>query len=288
MRHKSGKTLLCVVVLALCAGITAALLSGANPVARDPAGQPVASAAWVPVRPPLLTALGADAPLPTAAGLQVALAASLRDGRLGGAPAFSVLDVLTGQVLLSGRLGVAVVPASTAKIATAIAVLLATTPGQRLRTAVLAGPNPGDVVLVGGGDPTLAGPAAGPVAFGPARLVDLAAQVRAALGTVPARRVLVDDRLFTGAPTGDGWKPGYVSSGNVAPVMALSVDGGRLRPDQQGRVADPALAAGRALAGLLGGTGAELPVGRGAAAPGAATLGAVLSPPVPVLVEQML
>lgn len=297
-RHTRVTVLLPLVVLALCAALTGLLLPGGASTRTIP-GQPRVAAPSVLVRSPLLAALGMNGPLPSAAGLEASLAASLQDRRLGGTPAFAVVDVLTGQVLLTGRPGAAVVPASTAKIATAIGVLLATGPGRRLRTTVLAGPLPGDVVLVGGGDPTLAGPAAAPSAFGPARLVDLAVQTRAALGSRQVRRVLVDDRLFTGPSTGADWKPGYVSAGNIAPVMALSVDGGRIRPDQQAREADPALAAGRALARLLASPGTAGPtaepvpvgqvtVGRGAAPAGAATLGAVLSPPVPVLVEQML
>ena len=294
MKRRSGIKIM-LLVLGLSAGLTGLLLS-AGGSAQPVTGRPTAIPTPSPVRPPLLAAaLGTDAPVPTAAGLAAALGARLQDGRLGEGPAFAVVDVLTGQVLLSNRPGAPVVPASTAKIATAVGVLLATDPGQRLRTRVLAGPLPGDVVLVGGGDPTLAGPAAGPSPFGAAQLVDLAAQTRTALGSGQVRRVLVDDRLFTGPSTGADWKPGYVSSGNVAPVMALSLDGGRIRPDQPAREADPALAAGRALARLLVSAGPSagpasepISVERGAGVPGAAVLGAVLSPPVPVLVGQML
>ena len=77
-----------------------------------------------------------------------------------------------------------------------------------------------------------------------------------------------------------------MTGGDVAPVSALSVDGGRVRPGGGPRVADPALAAGGALAGLLGQPAAA--VGRAGAQPVAAPLGEVSSPPVPLLVERML
>ncbi len=288
-RHTGAKLLLLLVVVALTGGGAALVLSGhGGQPARTPpvsAGSPTPD----PSRPPLLASLPSSGTVPTAAGLQRVLAAGFRDPRLGAPPAFSIVDVESGQVLLSGRPGVGVVPASTAKIATAVAVLSATDPGQRLATTVLAGPAPGDVVLVGGGDPTLAGPRAPAAAFGPARLADLARQVRAGLGATVVKRVLVDDSLFTGPLTGPEWKPDYVGSGDVARVMALSVDGGRVQPGQAPRVADPALAAGRALASMLRTSAAvAVSVGRGRAAPGAAQLGVVLSPRIPVLVEQML
>jgi D-alanyl-D-alanine carboxypeptidase/D-alanyl-D-alanine-endopeptidase (penicillin-binding protein 4) len=104
--------------------------------------------------------------------------------------------------------------------------------------------------------------------------------------------VLVDDTLFSGPLLGPGWRAAYVTSGDVAPVMALMVDAGRTRlpplvgPLRAPREGDPALAAGRALARLLGAPQAA--VVRGAATAGATELGAVRSPTIPQLVEAML
>ena len=293
MRLTAAKMLLLLAVLALLGGATAVILTTSEPGRgrSAPAAISTPSADRDPVRGALLAGLVTSGRLPTEAGLLAKLTASLQDPRLGGVPAFAVVDVLSSRVLASGRGNSLVVPASTAKIATAVAVLLATEPDQRLRTTVVAGPAPGEVVLIGGGDPTLAGPEASAVAFGPARLVELAAQVRSAMGRTRVTRVLVDDTLFVGGSTGPGWKPSYVSSGNVAPVMALSLDGGRVHPEAQPRVLDPALAAGRAFAQLLDpspAAGAQIVVARGAAAPSASRLGSVASPPIPVLVEQML
>jgi serine-type D-Ala-D-Ala carboxypeptidase/endopeptidase (penicillin-binding protein 4) len=242
-------------------------------------------------RAPLFPASPAGA-VPTADGVARALAAGLRDPSLGGHVALSVLDAATGRPVLETSSREVVLPASTAKIATAVAALTALPADLRLTTRVVAGAAPGDVVLVGGGDPTLAGPFTRPGYPLPARLADLAARVKAALGTTPVRRVLVDDSLYTGPLQGPGWRPAYVTSGDVAPVMALMVDAGRTRlpplvgPSRAPRRGDPALAAGHELASLLGAPKAA--VSRGRAQPGATDLGAVSSPPLPQLVEAML
>ena len=254
---------------------------------RSPTPSAAPSPTGPPVRAALLPEVQPDAPLPTTDGLQEALRVGLADPALRGGVVVSVVDAATGRPLWERAADEPLLPASTAKIVTAVAVLTALPPDRRLTTAVVAGGAPGEVVLVGGGDPTLAGPAAEPGYPAPALLTDLAARARAALGSTAVTRVLVDDSLFTGERLGPGWTPGYVASGAVAPVGSLMVDGGRVRPDRRARHDDPALAAGRALARLLS-PDAAVEVARGTAPPGAAELGAVSSPPVPLLVEQML
>ena len=240
----------------------------------------------VPLLSPLLPTLSPAAPGPSAAGLQRALIAVLGDPALGSQLALSVVDAATGDPLLEVRAAVGLVPASTAKIITAVAALTALPHDRRLTTRVLAGAAPGDVVLVGGGDPTLAGAHAAGGYPRTARLADLATAVRRARGAAPVTRVLVDDSLYTGPRLGPGWKPSYVSGGDVTPVSALEVDGGRAAMgDHAPRVADPALAAGRQLARLLGGRATVL---RGLATAGAAQLGAVEGPTTAQLVELAL
>ena len=222
---------------------------------------------------------------PTTAGLLRVLSAGLGEPALGGSLAVSVVDASDGAPLLEQRAGTPLIPASTAKIATAVAALTALDPQSRLVTRVVAGSRAGEVVLVGGGDTTLAGPGA-PLRYPRvARVTDLATQVRNRLGRVAVTRVLVDDSLYVGARLGPGWRPAYVSAGDVAPVSALSVDGGRTGPDRRTRVSDPALAAGQALAAALG-SGA--PVSRGRAPAGAGELGLVRSPSIAALTEVML
>ena len=278
----------CALVLAV--GVGAALgQSGGD----DEPPPPVAAAAPSPAppappgaRPPLLP-LPSDAPVPAPAALTAVLQQALAAPGLGGRIAASVVDATTGEVLLDRRGGETVLPASTAKIATAVAVLAALDPGLRLPTRVLAGARPGEVVLVGSGDVTLAGPnAEQDDPLRPARLADLARDARTALEGAPVTRVLVDDTAYDGPRLAPGWKPTYVTGGDVMPVSAVSVDGGRTAPGRAPRVQDPGLAAGQALARALGEPGAA--VARGTAPEGAAELAAVQSPPVARLVERLL
>ena len=270
-----------VAVLGLVAAVTILVVPTPDPAAPVGAG---AVARPVPTRTPLLADPGDGAPLPSAAGLARALAPALADPALGGAVALSVVDATTRQVLLERSAATGAVPASTIKIATAVAALSVLPVDSRFTTRVVAGSRPGEVVLVGGGDPLLAGKHPLRGYPGAARLADLAAVLLKA--GVPVRRVLVDDSLFAGPRLGPGWKAGYVGGGDVAPVSALSVDGGRAaRGEHAARVADPALEAGRQLAGLLG---VQTPVTRTVAAPGAAPLATVRSPPVAQVVEAML
>jgi D-alanyl-D-alanine carboxypeptidase/D-alanyl-D-alanine-endopeptidase (penicillin-binding protein 4) len=273
--------------LVLAGGAVAAVRTGGGHgvIAAHPSPSPS------PSRPPLLPIDTSPGPAPTAAGLTRALAAGLADASLGGSVAISVLDTATGAPLLETAAREVVLPASTAKIATAVSALTALPADRRIATKVLAG-GPGDVVLVGGGDPTLAGPFTRPGYPRPASLADLASRVRVALHGAPVRRVLVDDALYGGPLLGPGWRPEYVTGGDVAPVTALEVDEGRTvlppasGPSQAPRLADPALAAGHQLAALLGAPKAT--VQRGAAGPGAVELGAVVSPTIAELVEEML
>ncbi len=265
---------------------TAAVLvagGGAAYVGLAPAGTtalpvPTTSPTPEPVRTPLLVARTAATP-PTGAGMRRALATAIRDpalGRLG----LSIVDAASGQPVLEIDAGRASTPASTAKIITAVAALSVLEPTATLDTRLVAGTG-GDLVLVGGGDPTLEGAHPADDALAGARLATLAAAVRGRVVT----RVVVDDSAFTGPRLGPGWKPGYVSSGDVAPVSALSVDAGRTGTGKsQPRVQDPALEAGRQLAALL----RIRTVVRGVAPRGAQELARVSSPPITRLVESML
>ena len=193
-----------------------------------------------------------------------------------------------GEPVLASGTG-AVVPASTTKLLTAAAALASLGPSARFTTSVVAGERPGDVVLVGGGDPFLASEPAEPGTY-PERadVVALAAQVA---GALPRRKVRLgyDASLFTGPADNPAWEPGYVPEGIVAPISALWVDEGR-PADGYGRVADPARAAADAFAAGLREAGVRV-VGqpRATVAPeGAAELGAVSSAPLSSIVQRVL
>ena len=223
-------------------------------------------------------------PAPTAAGLQRALAVPLRDPRLGVRVSSSVVDAETGQPLLAQHATRAATPASVTKVATAIAALQAVGGRARIATRVVAGAAPGEVVLIGGGDPTLS-VGARQAYPGAARLDVLAAAVRRTFAA-PVRRVTVDSTAFTGRSFGPGWDDDLLSNGHVAPITAVMVDGGRLDPMRRARTPTPDLTAGRALGRLLGVPASA--VTRGQAPAGAREVGRISSAPIATLVEQML
>jgi serine-type D-Ala-D-Ala carboxypeptidase/endopeptidase (penicillin-binding protein 4) len=219
-----------------------------------------------------------------------------------------VMDAASGDVLLDQDDARARTPASIAKLTTAAAALMTLGPEHRLATRVVAGAHPGEVVLVGGGDTTLA--LHNPKARDYPRRASLSALADATAAAVQAPpptgtttptasatptattqatavTVRVDDSLFSGPSVSPDWPATYVSSGVVSRVSALSVDGGRVRADADAREPDPAVAAGRDLARLLAARGITVTgsVRRTTAPAGARTLAQVLSPTVAELVE---
>lgn len=239
-----------------------------------------------PVLPrPMLRPADAQGPAPTDAGVGAVLDPLIAQGGLG-ALSGQVVDSVTGRVLWQRDAATPLVPGSTVKVLTASAALLALDHHATLRTTVLAGTEPGTVVLVGGGDPTLSA-AAKTVYPGAARLDDLVTQVRAAAAE-PVRRVLVDFQRYSGDVLAPGWTSGDVAEGFVAPISAVMLDGGRADPHLavSPRAGTPAMAAAAELARRLGADADA--VAPGSALPGAAVLGEVASPPVRDLVALVL
>jgi serine-type D-Ala-D-Ala carboxypeptidase/endopeptidase (penicillin-binding protein 4) len=229
-----------------------------------------------------------DGPAPTPAGVGAVLDPMIAPGGLG-TLAGEVVDPATGVVLWQRHPTEALVPGSTAKLLTASAALLTLDHQERFHTTVLAGADPGTVVLRGGGDPTLSGVAHGAETGypGAARLDDLVSQVRAAVHS-PISRVLVDVSRYTGDALAPGWLPADVAGGYIAPIEPVMLDGGRADPHQDisPRAAKPATAAAAELARRLGADPDTVTLG--SALPGAAVLGDVSSPPVQDLVATAL
>ncbi|MGW8065784.1 D-alanyl-D-alanine carboxypeptidase/D-alanyl-D-alanine endopeptidase [Streptomyces ziwulingensis] len=205
---------------------------------------------------------------------------------LGTRPGVSVVDLSTGKRLYGADAGAALTPASTTKIATAVAALTALGPDHRLTTRTALEPDTGELVLVGGGDPTLTARAD---ARGLASLRTLAGKTAAALKKRDVREVTLsyDTTLYAGS----GMHPIGVNE-NLARVTALMADEARTDDSTSGpapRVPDPAADAARTFAGFLGehGITASHP-GPSKATNRADALAAVSSPPLSVLVERML
>lgn len=239
-------------------------------------------------------AAGPAAPAPAPGALGRLLGPLLSDPSLGDRHSAAVVDVATGRRLYAEGAGTALTPASITKIATAVAALSSMGGDHRFTTRAVLRPlprnksaGPGELVLVGGGDPTLT---ARPQAQGAASLRTLAVRTAQALERRGVHKVTLayDTSLFTGPvrhPIG--------VNDNVAPVTALTADEGRTDDSSSGpapRVADPAGEAARAFAGFLTDHGVQVKgtPSAGRAAGGARTVASVDSPPLSSVVERML
>jgi serine-type D-Ala-D-Ala carboxypeptidase/endopeptidase (penicillin-binding protein 4) len=238
---------------------------------------------------------------PTASGLATMLGAALPAAATG--PGVGIeIAAGTGQVLYSVNAGAPATPASTTKIVTAVTALAALGPDARFTTVVR---QVGDtVVLVGGGDPTLAVNQYPSSDYPrPATLAQLAAGTARALKAQGRHSVRLgyDTALFSGPDMAQGWTDGLISTGNVTPVVALEADQGRLTPggaledsddpvNFRPRTTDPVGMTVAAFAALLAHDGITVTGTPGeTAAPAAApVLASVSSPPLVEIAEQML
>jgi D-alanyl-D-alanine carboxypeptidase/D-alanyl-D-alanine-endopeptidase (penicillin-binding protein 4) len=275
----------------IIAGVVAALLATGSGAVGGRASVPT-SIAWLAApelaaAAPVLEGIGTNAPVPTSAALADRLGALLGDAKLAQVTA-SVVDVASGAQVYGRESQAAAMPASTAKLVTGAAVLHTRGPAYRISTRVVAGSQPGEVVLIGGGDPTLAAGATGTYP-GAGRLDLLAAQVKQALGSEPTL-VIIDTSLYQGPSTATSWYGQDLKDGVVSKITPLMIDGARQDPKRihgnTSRHANPDQTAGVAFAKALG-----LPasaVRAGTAQDGAQQLGEVVSPPISRLIEIML
>jgi len=208
-----------------------------------------------------------------------------------------VLNAKTGQVLFDRDGSKPAPTASVMKILTTAAALATLGPDYRIPTTVVKGSQPGQVVLIGGGDVTLSRTPSGDKPFyaGAAHLDQLAAQVKKAWAADPANdgqpitSLVADSSLFSGPV----WQPSWdeheerIVEGSTAYVTALQVDGDRDNPYvlESSRGTDPVARAADAFASDLGG---GVKVSDGKAPAGAKQLGQVLSPTITTMADQAL
>ncbi|MER5823719.1 D-alanyl-D-alanine carboxypeptidase/D-alanyl-D-alanine-endopeptidase, partial [Streptomyces mirabilis] len=166
------------------------------------------------------------------------------------------------------------------------AALSAAGADHRIETRAVLEPGTKEVVLVGGGDPTLT---ARKEAAGWASLRTLADETATALKARHLNQVTLsyDTSLYTGPalhPIG--------TNPNLAPVSALMVDEARTDDSASGpvtRAADPAADAAGKFAGLLEAKGIKTTTpGLSKATNGSQSLASVSSPPLSALIERML
>ncbi|WP_410563865.1 D-alanyl-D-alanine carboxypeptidase/D-alanyl-D-alanine-endopeptidase [Amycolatopsis sp. cmx-4-61] len=289
-KKRKGKLIALVVVVLLVlagAGVAAASPKVANRLAlpwapNAPKGEaPPPSAATRQLQGPATS--GAT---PTANGVKSALASAAGNGALGQLTG-SVIDPVSGTVLWDHSSSTPVTPASTTKVLTSAAALLSLDHNLRLSTKIVQGPEPGTVILVGGGDTTLTNLPLGtdsPLYPGAAHVDDLVAQVKKAVPGV--KKVQVDLTLFKGATTAPGWEAGDAPSTyatQMAPVMA---DGGRINPKDNNsqRTANAGSALASSIASKLGASAA----GQATAPKDAKVVAEVNSAPLTELVSDLM
>jgi D-alanyl-D-alanine carboxypeptidase/D-alanyl-D-alanine-endopeptidase (penicillin-binding protein 4) len=246
--RRSTHVVIGMAVLLLVAGVVgvAAVLTTGNSTSD---AEPIKPAPLAATAKPGIVPVADSADKPTPDRLAATLAPLVADPNLG-ALTGRVTDAMTGAQLWAQGADVPMQPASTNKVLTTAAALLALDRDARLTTRVMASGQPGVVVLKGGGDPTLsAAPADQDTWYeDAARIADLADQVRRSGTNVTV--VQVDVSAYSGPTMAPGWDPSDIDGGDIAPMEAVMLDGGRTQPVsvESRRSTTPALDAGRALA----------------------------------------
>ena len=215
------------------------------------------------------------------------------DPRLGEVHA-RVVNTSTSEVLFDRDGETPVRPASVQKVVTAAAALAVLGPDFRFNTRVVKGNEPGQVVVVGSGDPTLTDlPTGETTLFGSvAHLDDLATQTLNAWNADPATAgtpissVVIDASRYSGPDWQPSWNTKELGDGTTSKVVAFMINTGRAdaRANTSPRDEDPVGRAGQAFAGLLGGAS----VSTGSAPAGATTLASVSSPTIADMLSQIL
>ncbi|WP_084361785.1 D-alanyl-D-alanine carboxypeptidase/D-alanyl-D-alanine endopeptidase [Herbiconiux solani] len=263
--------------------VVAPVTTSATPTAgaAAPTPTPAADARVVPAAP------AAAAPVRTCSVADLAT-----DGRLGTFLG-SVRNATTGDILFDRSAGTFARTASVMKVLSSSAALAVLGPDHRVPTTVVKGSAPGQVVLVGGGDITLASSGSN-IYRDAASLPELADQVKAAWAAdpstagTPITSIVLDASVFSG----DRWQPSWnrkeQRDGYSSEVTGLQVDGDRAEPSANvsARSDNAVLRAGQAFAIALGTPGADL--AEGVAPAGAPQLGQVLSAPVSTMIPDAL
>lgn len=202
-----------------------------------------------------------SAPVPWPDTLAAQLNATLKTDGVGTFTGV-VQDAATGQVLFDRGGSDGRVPASNMKLLTAAAAVRTLGPDHRFSTQVIAGDEPGSVVLTGGGDVLLgAGESSRDAVMGHAGLTTLAQLTVKSLQASQTKgpvRVLLDDTLFSGPALNPTWSPDDVAAGETAPLFPLALNSARYDPSVASgpRPQDAAMSAAEAFSAQLTAAGA--------------------------------
>lgn len=162
-----------------------------------------------------------------------------------------VSDATTGQRLWGKNDTAVAVPASSMKILTSAAALLDLGEDHRVSTRVSRIMGTNDIVLHGGGDPTLSKDGEG-FFQDSASIANLAEKISVVIPE-GVGKVYLDNSLFTES-FHEAWEREGLEDGYIAPVESVMMDAGRIDPtnEESRRSATPAADAADALAKALG------------------------------------
>ena len=267
---------------ALLIGLGSGALAGSLPSVSKPTPTPTKT----------VRALPSASPAPVA--LRTCSVETLStDSRLGTMHA-RVMNANTGEVLLDRDGATPNRTASVMKVVTTAAALATLGPDFTFTTRVLRGAEPGTVVLVGGGDPTLTDlPSGENTIFGSVAHLDaLASSTLAAWNAdpltsgTPITTVLVDTSRYSGPDWNPTWNPQELADGTTGKIASLMINTGRANANENTspRDEDPVGRAADAFARALGGA----TVGMGSAPSGAPVLASVSSPTLADMLPQIL
>lgn len=205
----------------------------------------------------------------------------------------AVINPATDELLFDRSSSIPGATASTMKLLTATVALQSLGANYRVDTRVYQDPaDPGTLILVGGGDPTLSRTAAGKqsVYRDAPKLSTLAIAVNQKIGATPITKIVVDGSLFKGPSWEPSWERSEQTQGYMSEVTALQVDGDRSNPaaETSPRSTTPVLNAGKYFKTALGASAKGATIVEGVAPGAAVQIAKVTSQPISRWITHML
>lgn len=229
---------------------------------------------------------------PTTDGRTCSIADLAADKRLVNLHA-QVINPGTNEVLFDMQGDTPAATASVMKLLTAAAAVQVLGSNYRVQTKVYADlDHPGQIVIVGAGDPTLSRVGVGKdsVYVGGPKLSDLAVQINAWARATPITSIVLDSTYFTGA----SWQPGVPDTertlGYQSLVTALQVDGDRDNPTRETspRSLDPVNRVGVSLKKAIGSLATNATITQAQAGTNLLQIAMVQSQPISKWITHML
>ena len=229
---------------------------------------------------------------PTPEGRDCSVAELAADTRLVGLHA-QVMNPETNEVLFDIQGDTPAQTASVMKLLTAAAALQVLGPNFRVQTKVyLDLDNPGQIVIIGAGDPTLSRVRAGveSVYKGAPKLSDLAVQINSKIRATPITNILLDSTYFEGSTWDPEVQEDERTIGYQSIISALQVDGDRDNPTRltSPRSLDPVDRVGKALKKAIGPVASAATWTQGKAGTNLQEIAVVQSQPISKWISHML